>query len=155
MAKLADVYLESNAKLAGTKFRSDPDNLGLLYAESDFYSYMKEFLRDPDTCCALWCDGDRYISAVRIEPFEDGMLLSGLETSPEDRCRGAAGSLLKAVCETLANSGCNRLYSHIARDNKPSLAVHKRCGFLRHLGYAKCVDGSILRSMDTYCLQLK
>ena len=154
MTQLAYVYKESNRRQAN-EFRDDrPEGLRLLDAEMDLYEYLCEFLRDRNSFCAIWLENDRYVAAVRIEPFLDGMLLSGLETASAERGKGIAGRLLHEVVIFLAGHGYKKVYSHIARHNYSSVSVHVRNGFVKSLDYARCVDGSILRSMDTYCLNL-
>lgn len=154
MAQLAHVYEQSNLSQANGMPNIGSEDYRLLEAEIDFYDYLCEFLRDSGTYCAIWSENDRYVAAARIEPYMDGVLLSGLETAQEERGKGIASRLLHDLIQYLAEHGHKRLYSHIAKDNHASISVHVRNGFVRSLDYAKCVDGSVLRNMNTYCLNL-
>ena len=155
MKMLASVYEESNRKLAKNGNNSALFNLRFIEAENDFYDYMAFFLRDPNSFVAILAEGERYLSAVRIELYLDGVLLSGLETIPSERGKGYAVRLLQELMIQLKDRAVTKVYSHIDRNNSGSISVHMRCGFNRILDYAKCIDGSILRSMDTYAVTLR
>ena len=70
------------------------------------------------------------------------MLLSGLETTPDFRGRGCASCLLEHLLEVIGGQGIPRVYSHVRKDNSPSLAVHKKCGFAVYKTTAVYLDGS-------------
>ena len=93
------------------------------------------------------------MAALRIEPYCDGLLLTGLETAPEEREKGYATQLLSAVLEYLRVSSKSIVYSHVIKNNPASLAVHKKCGFVKHLDYAVYVDDSV--SQNAYTLICK
>jgi len=69
----------------------------------------------------------RYVSALRLEPYRDGLLLEALETAPEQRRKGFAAALIRAVQCFL--EGKTKLYSHVDKRNLSSLKVHEKCGF--------------------------
>lgn len=120
-------------------------------AESDFLSYIRlDFFPRQGSLYALWDQGEKFISAARIEPYRDGVLLSGLETAPEHRRRGGASHLLESLLKALQEQGIPRVYSHVRKDNAPSLAVHKRCGFIIYKTTAVYLDGSA----DSRCYTL-
>ena len=154
MKMLASVYEESNKENAKRDGHSGLSNISFLEAEMDFYDYMSYFLQDQNSFLAIWAENDQYLSAVRIEPYSDGVLLSGLETILAERRKGYAGRLLQELMIYLKGRDVHKVYSHIKRSNTGSISVHMRCGFDRCLDYAKCIDGSILQNMDTYCLVL-
>ena len=43
-----------------------------------------------------------------------------------------------------------KVYSHISRDNAPSIAAHTACGFQKILDHAIYLDGSVHPDADTY-----
>lgn len=118
-------------------------------AEHDFYTYLTDcFFKTPGAFYALWRPGGRCTAALRMEPYQDGFLVEGLETAPDCRKKGYASQLVLHVLESLPE-GKRKIYSHVARDNAYSLAVHEKCGFQKILEYARCIDGSILPDMVT------
>lgn len=138
--KLMDVYAESVAENAEEFFpNAGPEKL--LLAEQDFYQYLQEsFFRTPGARYCIWQEDDRYKSALRLEPYQDGWLLEALETAPECRRQGAGEAVIKAA---LARCGTSKVYSHVNKGNIPSLRLHEKCGFRRILEYAVYIDGSV------------
>lgn len=118
------------------------------YSYSDFYESIVAFFEEPKTYIYLWQVNGRYVSALRIEPFENGWLVAGLETALAERRKGYAKTLLSAVIDQLPDN--TTVYSHIHITNKPSLAVHAACGFSEYLDYARLLDGSISINYYTY-----
>lgn len=139
--ELMRVYEEGNRE-NGAEFWPDmPENQRLLQAEQDFYQYLREvFFRTPGAVYCIWQEGGHYRSALRLEPYQDGLLLEALETAPEDRRKGYARALIGAV---LDRCGQTKIYSHVHKQNHPSLAVHESCGFRKLKEYAVYVDGSV------------
>ena len=124
------VYRESNRAFS-------EENRMLSYLGEDFFSIH-------GAVCALWVVDGRYVSALRIEPYQDGYLISGLETASDARRKGYAKNLVQAVI------GQYRLpiYSHIAKNNKPSLNLHFACGFEICSDSATLLDGTVTQN---YC----
>ena len=104
--------------------------------------------------CAVWAPEGAYQAVLRLEPYADGLLLSGLETAPGSRRRGFAKALIEAVVEKLDNDGKTIVYSHVDKQNFASLAVHASCGFERTKEYAVYSDGSVLHSSCTFCKRI-
>ena len=142
--KLMEVYMEGNLEKAA-------EGSSLLEAEEDFRQYLREsFFAVPGAAYYVWIQGGRYVSALRLEPYKDGLLMEALETAPEYRRMGHAGALLRAV---LKAEGTRPIYSHIAKGNVASLRTHERCGFRRVLEYAVYIDGSVNRRACTMILE--
>lgn len=120
-------------------------------AEQDFCDYLREqFFCVADAYYAVWSQDNRYVCALRMEPYRDGYLLSGLETAPAQRRKGYAYSLLQAVC------GLTKpIYSHVFRNNVPSLRLHKKCGFTQIQDYGVLLDGTVSNRYVTLCYGLK
>lgn len=114
----------------------------------------RQFFRGQGELCCLWVKEKRCVSMLRLEPWQDGLLLTGLETLPEHRHHGYASDLLMAVGEYLRSCGYCKLYSHIDHRNCPSIRVHEKCGFRRISDTARLLDGTVTARMGTYLLSL-
>ena len=137
---LMGVYLQGNQEKAERDYPEEPAGAGLRLAEEDFYRYLREcFFRTPGAAYAVWEEGGSYVSALRLEPYRDGVLVNALETAPQQRRKGYASRLLEAVLGTLDGP----VYSHVAKRNLPSLALHERLGFRRIQETALYLDGSL------------
>lgn len=145
--KLMDVYEQSNCG----RYPNLPVHQALIQAEQEQYDYLRNvFFQIP---CAVICvlqEAGRYVSAVRVEPYRDGMLLTALETMPECRNRGYAVKLLTEVQLWQEQQGDVVLYSHIDHENAASIAVHKKCGFVKISDTAAYLDGSVSCRAGTY-----
>lgn len=145
---LMAVYVEGNRENGEDFYPHLSAEEQRLQAEQDFYAYLADcFFPAAGAAYYIWSEGGRYVSALRLEPYQDGLLLEALETCPEFRGRGYAKQLIRAVLET---AEFEKIYVHISRRNTPSIAVHTACGFRKILDHAVYADGSLLRSSDTY-----
>ena len=142
--KLMDVYQQSNLENAKAIFPDDPPAVQQYKAWDAFAEYLRDdFFRVKGAFYAVWEADNRYICALRMEPFEDGLLLEALETMPAYRRAGYAAKLICAVLEMLPDGSA--VYAHVHKRNGASLATHRRCGFSECLDYAKYVDGTVSR----------
>ena len=138
-AQLMDVYIEGNRENAAESYPSLPEGQGLLQAEQDFYQYLRyDFFGAVGAYYAVWIEDGGYVSALRIEPYKDGVLLAGLETAPCQRNKGYAESLVRQVLREE-----KKVYSHVSKQNAASLRVHEKCGFRRVSEQATYIDGSV------------
>ena len=145
---LMSVYEEGNRENGALLHPQLPEGQQLLWAEQSFYQYLSEvFFLTAGAVYAVWVENGSYVSALRLEPYEDGLLLEALETAPAYRRKGYAEKLLRAVQAEFPQ----KIYSHVSKRNTPSLAVHKKCGFRQVLDYAKYIDGSVVRNAITLC----
>lgn len=145
---LMAVYAEGNRENGEEFYPNLPPEQQLFRAEQEFYTYLSDcFFREAGAAYYLWSEKGKYVSALRLEPYRDGLLLEALETHPDHRGRGFAKKLVRAVLET---AEFDRIYVHISRKNAPSIAVHTACGFRKIFDYAVYADGSVLHSSDTY-----
>lgn len=149
---LMDIYRESNQENAEAFYPDLSEGERLIRAEQDFYTYLEDcFFKTPGAQYAVWEQGGIYVSALRLEPYQDGLLLEALETAPRERRKGYAQALVEAVQSLLIRQGGERVYSHVNKRNAASLAVHKRCGFQIVLDYAVYADGSVMTNSYTLC----
>lgn len=145
-AQLMEVYAEGNEENGEDMWPELNREQRLLRAEQAFYQYLAEvFFPVPGAVYAIWEENGTYVSALRLEPYEDGLLLEALETAPQYRCRGYGEKLIRAVQDAFPQ----KIYSHVSKRNVPSLAIHKKCGFQQVLDYAKYIDGSVARNAVT------
>lgn len=146
--KLMQVYRESNLENALERYSNMDKNAALLNAEQDFYVYLRDcFFKTDGAFYAVWEENGQYVSALRMEPYQDGMLLEALETSPEYRQRGYAQKLIIAALE----EADGKTYSHVNKKNIQSLSVHLKCGFEKISDTAVYIDGSEAPWCVTLC----
>ncbi len=144
--RLMEVYAEGNEENGEEMWPELNREQRLLRAEQSFHVYLAEvFFPAPGAVYAIWQEQGAYVSALRLEPYEDGLLLEALETAPAERRKGYAEKLIRAVQDAFPQ----RIYSHVSKKNAPSLAIHKKCGFRQVLDYAKYIDGSVARNAVT------
>jgi len=147
--QLMDVYAEGNRENGCVFYPDLPENQQLLQAEQDFYAYLREFFKDKAAFYAVWAPENVYVAALRMEPYQDGLLLEALETAPEHRRKGYATALVKQTLEELAQNKTCCVYSHVNKTNTASLGVHAACGFKRIAEHAVYADGSVLHNSCT------
>ena len=147
--QLLRVYREDIEKCASGPY----DFKRRIEAEQDFYAYLEIFFSDRRAFYSVWAPDGQYVAAMRVEPYKDGFLITGLETAPEERRKGYASSLMSAVLSYLKNSGMVPVYSHVDKNNEASLAVHQQCGFQVLYDHAVYLDGSVLHTSYTLIFQ--
>lgn len=139
-SELMQVYAQSNLE-AAEKRKNLPPMFALQLAEQDFRQYLQEvFFPTPGAYLCIWEEGGCYVSALRLEPYRDGLLLAALETAPAFRKRGYGAALIRAVQQHL---GPGKLYSHVDKRNAASLRTHEACGFRLLSDHAVYLNGSV------------
>ena len=108
------------------------------------------FFRTEEAVYLIWEEARRYVSALRLEPYQDGFLLEALETAPEERRKGYGSTLVRQAQAYLCAQGTAPLYSHVSRRNRASLKTHFSCGFQKRLDCARLIDGRV----DSRCVTL-
>ena len=150
-SKLMAVYREGNRENGEIKYPYLSEELATVRAEDDFYDYLRsDFFAHPGGSYWVWEENGCYISALRLEPFEDGYLLEALETDPSYRKMGYAKKLVCAVLEQLPNTV---IYSHVHKRTKASLTTHHACGFIVDKDYARYISGTV--SQNAFTLKRK
>lgn len=152
-SQLMAVYAEGAAE-NGREFYPDlPAHQQIFRAEQDFYAYLQTgFFTEPQDVYCIWEENGVYISALRLQQYQDGLLLEALETHPSFRQRGYAKLLMQTVLEELKPA---KVYSHIGHKNLASQAVHIACGFSKILDRARYADGSVNSYCGTYLYESK
>ena len=147
--RLMDVYQEGNLENGAERWPDEPFGRRIALAEEDFYNYLQQvFFKTEGAVYLIWEEKGSYISALRLEPYRDGLLLTALETHPQMRKCGFAENLVKAALEYV---GDKKVYSHVSKKNTASLRTHEKCGFEKILDYAVYADGSINDRCCTLC----
>ena len=149
-SQLMDVYEESN-RLNGSELYPNCSSFEQLReAEQDFLNYLTSvFFRQENSFYAIWKENNKYVSALRVEPYADGILLCALETAPKERHKGFAYALLLSVIEKMAKQGSGTIYSHVSKANMASLNVHLKSGFAVLKDHAVYSDGSVVHNCYT------
>ena len=141
-SQIMKVYAQSNLRYGNATYPRLSQSLRELSAEQDFYAYLRDFFRTSRAMYALWVVEGEYKSALRLEPYEDGFLLAGLETAPDARNKGFAKALVRGTLDAVWKRYSQPVYSHIEKTNLPSLAVHRSCGFSCIREDADYIDGT-------------
>lgn len=148
---LMKIYIEGNTEHGIEQWPGKSEAERLALAEQDFYRYLQErFFVKPDAVYALWVVRGKYVSALRLEPNRDGLLMEALETAPEERRKGYATALIHAVQNWI---GRGKIYSHVSKLNTASLAAHRCCGFHMYLNHCVRADGTINENAYTMCYE--
>ena len=144
-----NVYQQSVVETANSKYSNLDLNAALNLAEQELYAYLSEGVFDQNGGClaVLECSG-RYLSALKLAAYEDGLLIYGLETATEERRRGYGKLLVESVCAGVDVP----IYSHIHKKNAASLQLHLKCGFQIVKDHGVYLDGSY--HPDSYTLRL-
>ncbi len=154
--RLMKVYSEGNLENGKDLFPDENLAVQQRMAEDRFIEYLREdFFQNPGAIYALWISEGCYISALRLEPYRDGLLLEALETAPDQRRKGYATSLVNEVVDYLRKTEYKKVYSHISKKNVPSLKVHEKCGFQRVADSAIYIDGTVTQNSFTLCYYLE
>lgn len=151
--QVMQVYNQSLQKSGESDYPHLDPNQQLLEAEQDFFYFLKAFLYQKQSICAVWIEQGRYVSALRAEPYQDGFLIEGLETMPNCRQKGYASHLLLAASKYLFENYTDIIYSHIHKKNRISINTHLSCGFSYFQDYAVFIDGSVDYQNATYKME--
>ena len=149
-SNLMAVYEESNQHNGKEKWPEESPALQLLLAEQGFHQYLREcFFTTAGAVYAIWQQDGLYVSALRLEPYQDGLLLEALETVPDGRRKGHAKALIRSVRSMYPD---DKIYAHVSKRNIASLRTHESCGFRKILDHAVFIDGSVMQSFVTLVL---
>lgn len=149
-SKLMEVYLEGNVENGMERYPNEEPSVQCIYAEQDFFQYLEQdFFQTPGAYYCVWVENGEYCSALRFEPFADGILLEALETAPNLRRNGYAKALMRAALRSLSEKTMLPVYSHVSKQNIASIRTHTACGFVKHLDYVVKIDGSVSNRSDT------
>ena len=138
---LMDVYAQSNRENAEIYFPQRSEPQGVAMVEQQFYTFLQEvFFKTRDSRYCVWLADGKYVSALRLEPYRDGLLLEALETAPEQRHKGYGRRLMQAALGQIQGKP---VYSHVKKPIAASLALHMGCGFDKIQVCAVYIYGSV------------
>lgn len=139
--QLMDIYIEGNQENGAEFWPELSYEKRLERAKEGFHKYLETgFFVKSGAVYMVWERDGKYVSALRLEPFMDGLLMEALETIPGERQKGYASALIRGV-QTWMGQG--KIYSHVSKHNTASLATHARCGFKIHLDHCIYSDGTV------------
>ncbi len=146
---LMKVYEEGNLENGEEFYPHEPKERQVYLARRDFEKYLREdFFQKPGGRYYIWSVNGEYVSALRLEPYKDGLLLEALETEPSQRRKGCGRRLIMSALDSLPKD--TKVYSEVSKKNEPSLEIHNRCGFSRFLEYWVDEDGSAYNGAVTF-----
>lgn len=138
--QLMDIYVEGNVENAAELYPELSPAQGLARHEQGFHDYLETgFFAQEGARYCIWEAEGRYLAALRLEPYRDGLLLEALETRPDARRQGHAAALIQAVQAVTPD----KIYAHISKRNTASLRTHEKCGFRRIAEEAVYTDGTV------------
>ena len=127
----------------------------ILESENSFISYLREdFFHQKGSFYALWVVSGQYKAALRMEPYNDGLLLEALCTVPSERRKGYGYLLVAEVLKYLMIFPYKVVYSHIDKKNIASLKLHRKCGFRLFSEFARYIDGTVTQNSCTMYYEL-
>jgi len=155
-SELMDVYEESNILAGLENYPGEDKYTSRMLAEQDYYQYLSQvFFHISGSYLVVWMEQGRYISALRLEPYQDGLLIAGIETAPAYRRRGYARRLLTETVSCFTDQRHAILYAHIFKDNKASISLHETCGFCKFADKATFLDGTMSTQAYTYYFPIR
>ena len=147
-SRLMELYAEENLTTGRSRWPEEPQWRQAALAEDEFREFLRQvFFRTAGARYLIWEEQGRYVSALRLEPYRDGLLLEALETAPDFRRKGYASGLIQAALGTVPGQ---KVYAHVDWHNTASLRTHEKCGFTRVFDHAVYIDGSV----DSHCCTL-
>ena len=145
--RLMELYSQDLRESAHAHYPNLTEPEALFAAEQDFYTFLSDiFFKTPDARFYAWSVDGIWRSCLRTEPFEDGFLICGITTEPAYRRCGYASKLLRSVLQQRKG----KAYSHVRKDNLPSVQLHSKSGFQLHHQWARMLNGEKLQSFCTF-----
>ena len=153
--KLMEVYTEGNRENGALRYPEETPERQQALAEEDFWDYLSQvFFHGENPVYLILTTEGRYVSALRLEDYEDGVLLEALVTAPGQRRKGYASELLREAANYLQGRAPVRLYAHVAKKNTASMKTHLSQGFRQCLDYARYIDGTVSQNTVTLALDI-
>ena len=156
ISALFSVYSQSLEEARTLHYSRLDANEGFLLASQDYYQYLSQvFFRTPGAVLAVYSHNGEYVSALRLEPYQDGYLLNALETAPDCRGKGFGKHLVEEVIAYCRAAGIHVLYSHVDKQNVASQKLHLAVGFTVVSRNATLLDGTFSTQYETLCFFCK
>ena len=153
IAQLLQLYGDELQTRGKKDYPKLPAGIALEYAELDLKEYLQEhFFAVKDALYGILLIEGQYVSALRMEPYQDGYLLHALHTDRYNRRKGFGRKLVQSVLDYI---GPNKVYSHVKKENVASVAFHLAMGFLVVSQSAIYLDGTCDQECYTFCKYLQ
>ena len=142
--KLMEIYRESNTENVSYFYPDCTDiDAGRKQVEEKFYSYLKDdFFSIPGNRYYVYEKDGVWLSAIRLFPVPEKAgkyYAEALETRPERRREGNAGTLFKLLFEELADLGDFEISDSVSKTNTASLRTHLSSGFRIYQENSVCI----------------
>ena len=126
-----DVYREGSVENARWRYPQRDDLTEAIEEEErNFVSFLRTFFQNnANRYYVLELDG-QWVSALRLTRIDDFYYLEALETAEVHRRKGYAEVLFHEVVRLLNRRGQVVIRDNVSKRNLPSLAIHKKCGFV-------------------------
>lgn len=98
--------------------------------EQGFLEFVRKFLSEERNRYYILEENGEWVSALRLTHIDDFYYLEALETAENHRKEGCAVRLMNEVATLLRTRGGVTIRSCVHKKNAPSLATHKKCGFI-------------------------
>ena len=143
------VYAQTIQDIAQDRYADSGGIMAISRAEEQILEDLRNFFSQKYATLYVWAPEGLPVASLRIEQFEDGLLLSCLETAPDARGKGYATTLIRHALRDLSRKGHLSVYSHIAHGNYASYHVHEANGFRVIKNSARLLDGTVTTKYDT------
>lgn len=125
-----EIYAESNAENAECRYPEIVDCEEAIKQEEILaMDFLRTFLQNEENKYYVLENDGQWVSALRLTRISDFYYLEALETSAEYRKKGFATKIINEVILLLRKRGGVIIRSNVDKENVPSLATHRKCGF--------------------------
>lgn len=125
-----DIYAEANLENARWRHPGLVDYTEAIQAEEAlFVDFLRSFMKKEQNRYYVLEIGGQWVSALRLTRIDDFFYLEALETAEEHRRKGYAARIINEVIALLRSRGTVIIRSNVDKENKASLATHRKCGF--------------------------
>ena len=126
-----EIYTEGNRENARWRNPGVEDLTEAIREEEGFFvEFLEKFMADErNRYYILKVDG-QWVSALRLTKLDNFYYLEALETAEAHRQKGYGSKLIGEVISALRQHGPVTIRSSVHKKNAPSLATHKKCGFV-------------------------
>lgn len=115
----------------------------------DHQKWFKKALHENDRMLLIACRNGNPVAHVRLDRQQADPVtaLVSICVSPAFRGQGIAGPAMQVALDHAEQKGITRFLAQVHSDNRPSITLFERCGFLRAGHNGDFIDYSLDRSM--------
>lgn len=131
MRMIQSIYTEGCRENAKERYPEAADlTTAIREEEQGFLEFVREFLSKEQNRYYILEEDREWVCALRLTHIDGFYYLEALETAENHRKKGCAVRLINEVIALLRERGKVELRSNVHKKNTPSLATHKKCGFV-------------------------